>query len=190
VEKTDKIIYIPGLNSKGINNEFTTKFGAEVFNYNIKSNQIIPEMKEKVKAYIEKGTIPKIIGNSFGGWIAFKLNLIFDIPVFLINPVTDYKDMEQFIGEQTNFDTGEKYDFDESIISYIKSEDNKYADTMIEHQTINVAIGLKDEILDPYKFINTYNIFKVLRLPNEGHRIKDKSSIYNSDLFKKFINEK
>ena len=184
-----KLYYIPGLNSNGVNNFFSKEFDAEVITYDITKKDFLEDIIEQIDSDIKNNENVKIIGNSFGGWIATKLNLVFDIPVFLINPVAEAEQMKQFVGEQVNFDTGEKYHFSTSIIEYLKYEDEKYKDTIAELNTITIAIGEHDNIVDSSKFLNKYSTLNKIYLENEGHRISDegKKLIIKTKEFERFI---
>ncbi len=184
MSKKLKILYIPGLNSNGENNEFSD----DIVQYHTAPNFML-DVEKQIEKFISDRESIKLIGNSFGGWIALKLFKRYDIPTFVINPLLDTNDMNKFIGPQTNFDTGEKYEIKAQLVAYMNSVDQSLMDTITEQHYLFGAVSGQDVILNHEKINNIISTHNILYLPNSHHRIThyEKNTIKESSIFKEFL---
>jgi len=123
------------------------------------------DVRAKIDECIKKIKPDMIIASSTAGLFVTD----YDIPVILINPVVDRKDLE-------------KLHPDKDFSSYPLQPANK-------SPYIEVILGEKDEVLDFRKALEFFKDRKITIVTYEGHRLKDiepvKSSIENYKIFVK-----
>lgn len=112
-----------------------------------------------------------LIGTSLGGFYTIYLSTKFDIPSFIINPVTDLSVMENKIGNNQHLDTGELFSFTRENFEFIKGLETEIILSIKNSYYYNIVVGGKDEILkfdkikDLIPLWRTYTVF-----PEETHR--------------------
>jgi hypothetical protein len=89
---------------------------------------------------------PVLMGSSLGGFYATYLSEQFDLKAVLINPaVAAHELLIDEVGEQTNFHTGEKYQFTQHYVEQLRELDVK----QIQHPAnFMVLLQTGDEMLD------------------------------------------
>ena len=127
-------------------------------------------VRAKIDECIKKIKPDMIIASSTAGLFVTD----YDIPVILINPVVDRKDLEKLYP-------------DKDFSSYPLKPANK-------SPYIEVVVGEKDEVLDFRKALEFFKDREFIILSNEGHRLKDielvKKEIKNYKIFVKIDLEK
>ena len=106
-------------------------------------------VKEKIDKCIKEIKPELIIASSTGGLFVTD----YDIPVVLINPVVDRKDLERLFPDK---------DFSDYPLKPTKKS-----------PYIALILGEKDEILDYKKTLEFFNDAEIIILKNEGHRLKN-----------------
>ena len=119
-------VYIHGLNSSGKNNN-TSKLIHDVLQHkNVvfsptyqcdkTFDENMEDLIDQIKANIKVTDSTIIFGSSLGGVYAERLAERLHTKCVLINPVVEKEQLKQFVGEQTSFVDGKRYQFTEQLI--------------------------------------------------------------------------
>ena len=190
-----KYVYIHGFNSAGYGdkiNDLKANFGEEnVIALNLPYN---PEKAIQLLEFLVDAILCKdktvLLGTSLGGFYSLYLSYKFKIPAFIINPAIDpYNALKNELGEQTNFKTGERYNFTDEYLENLKNFYLTEKQLLEIKDLIFVYLDEEDELLDSKetkKYFEKYGIF-VKMYPNGNHRfthmkelIKDLTDILQS----------
>lgn len=140
------------------------------FEENIKS------LIEQIDAASEEDSC--IIGTSLGGFYADKVASHFGFPCVLFNPVCKpCEELRQFLGENVNFSTHERYSLTEEILSSYEGRD--FVDDCGIQRT--VFVSTRDEILlnNDTKVSSLYGGLAEIIVIDCPHRIEDFSPFVN-----------
>lgn len=169
-----KILNIHGFASTGNSNKYRKlcdKYGKE----NIISPTLPASPKEAVKLLenIIKENDYNILplGTSLGGFYSWYICQKFELKGIQINPLTNISFMTKFIGENTNLNSGEKFDFKEDYITELKELKVSIKD--ISYNVLNLFISEEDELFG--KSQNTLNEYKFANnviVTNDTHRFE------------------
>lgn len=157
------IIYIHGFNSTGPDSgkfaELTNGLPDIDVHAPTYSSADPDEATQKLEQYIEsyKGQYEDLmlIGTSLGGYYAQYLGHKYGAKIVLINPALEpTKTLKQYLGENTNFYTGEKYFLTEDNITKLE----KYDVASIYHDFGSLVLLDKgDDVIDYKVALTKYN---------------------------------
>jgi len=129
--------------------------------------------KENVRILIDFATkecVDFIVGTSLGGLYAAEVSLSMGIAGILINPsVEPYDTLPRYIGEHTNFVTGDK-------ISFTKELAESFPKNIRLHSHHLTFLGMKDELIDAEKT-------KQIVLKNNCEYVADENADHRWELF-------
>ena len=125
------------------------------------TNILIPNIDNDIKnAYqqieeIIKSESPSfIIGSSLGGFFGTYFSEKYDLLCVNINPAIPPIDMSEYLGENQNYSTGEKFVIDQDQLDWLDLM-NKKIRSLKKHQNFMTLVQSGDEILD-YKLAIEY----------------------------------
>ena len=112
-----------------------------------------------------------VIGTSLGAFYANLVASFYGMPCVMFNPVVDASvELFQFLGENENFDSGERYIFSEETLS-------SYENANIEVKSIprTIFVSSEDEVLrdNVQKVMDKYSSYSDIYITGGGHRIVD-----------------
>jgi len=116
---------------------------------------LIAKVKDYLANNVSVGDQVLCVGTSLGGYFATSIGELFDIPILVFNPsVEPYFDLYQYLGTNTNYKTGEKFEFTRNDLNsfecfdapYITSGSNSYA-VLCKH----------DRVINPKAAFDFYN---------------------------------
>ena len=172
------IIYLHGFNSSG-NNEKVTALNrylkTPVFAPSYPSNDIdnaITIVGDLIETNRKEDEPLMVIGSSMGGFIANYIGRKYNAKIVLINPALDIPSiLSNYLGENTNFKTGETYNL--TVEHIVKFETYKTADPYNELGTL-VLLNKGDEVIDYQEAANFFNGAADVRIfVNGDHRFKN-----------------
>ncbi len=143
-------------------------FGSAVHTPNMPNNPV--DWYGFLLGYIEdnfKDELLVLLGNSTGGlfasWIAHARNL----PLVLINPVIDARDLRRFVGVNRKFSTGEEWFFSDADVDLLRQYE-------MPKPTLPalVFLGEYDEVLDPQKTAARYEKRGRIVLNGNSHQYR------------------
>ena len=95
-----------------------------------------------------------LIGSSMGGFYGTYIAEKYDLPLVLINPaVKPYELLKDYLGENENIYTGEKYTFTEDHIQTLKNLD---VEQITKPERYYLLTQTADEVLDYQQGVNKY----------------------------------
>lgn len=155
-------VYIHGLNSSGKNNN-TSKLIHDVLHHkNVvfsptyqcdkTFDENMEDLIDQIKANIKVTDSTIIFGSSLGGVYAERLAERLHTKCVLINPVVEKEQLNQFVGEQTNFADGKRYRFTEQLIeSYNFEKLNTIPTIVFASNNDEVLTGNFDKVNQKYQ---------------------------------------
>ena len=129
-------------------NTNSTKILIPNLNNNIKN--AYQQIEEIIKTESPSSIIGSSLGGFFGTYFAKKYNLL----CVNINPAIPPIDMSEYIGENQNYSTGEKFIIDQDQLDWLETM-NKKMKTLKRHKNFLTLIQSGDEILN-YKLAIKY----------------------------------
>lgn len=129
-------------------NTHSTKVLIPNLNNNIKN--AYQQIEEIIKTESPSSIIGSSLGGFFGTYFAKKYNLL----CVNINPAIPPIDMSEYIGENQNYSTGEKFIIDQDQLDWLETM-NKKMKTLKRHKNFLTLIQSGDEILN-YKLAIEY----------------------------------
>lgn len=109
------------------------------------------------------GLVGSSMGGFYGTWMAEK----FDLPLVLINPaVRPYELLKDYLGENENIYTGEKYNFTEEHIQQLKALD---VTTITQPERYLLLTQTADEVLDYRQAVEKYADCRQIVEPGGSH---------------------
>lgn len=129
-------------------NTNSTKVLIPNLNNNIKNTY--HQIEEIIKTESPSSIIGSSLGGFFGTYFAKKYNLL----CVNINPAIPPIDMSEYIGENQNYSTGEKFIIDQDQLDWLETM-NKKMKTLKRHKNFLTLIQSGDEILN-YKLAIKY----------------------------------
>jgi len=113
---------------------------------------VISEMAtrpEKEPAYDQSQKVA-FVGTSMGGFYALYFSIVFGTPAVLINPVTNPSThMRKYLGIQKNLKTGKPFEWKKAYLNTLEKMEQTIQGATIENNRIFVALGQKDQSVDP-----------------------------------------
>ncbi len=180
--------YIHGLNSDGRRSQHALEqcLGKRVFNLSWESDRPFDEnlayllmQCEKIEEENESEDafdFLDLIGSSMGGYYASVIASIKNRSCALFNPVVyPRKTLKKFLGTNTNFATGRKYEITQSLIDTYNYEGH-LQDYGIRRL---VVLGKNDEILDYREAAAFYKDISRIIITEDKHQILDYSAFKN-----------
>lgn len=133
-------------------------------------NSLIKQIKNFVNSKEDRILL---IGSSLGGFYA--ADIVGRIPIrtkcILINPgINPQESLKQFIGENTNFSTNEKFILTQEVTNSYPPSINKAKFTGIDAY---VLLGKNDEVLDYRVAENFFKDRSIIEYLNCGHRLNN-----------------
>ena len=171
-----RIIYIHGFNSY-IGSTTAAKLRAlnlmDIFEIGYPSDEMFEDNLNSLRA--QYAQLPPddtiLVGSSLGG---FYISQLADLPrikaIVMINPVVyPETDLAQFLGQNKNFCTHEKYKFtDGALHSYHEFKDMRQTSV-----TRYLLLAMGDTLLNPLNAREYYDGYAELHLMDGGHRLED-----------------
>lgn len=109
------------------------------------------------------GLVGSSLGGFYGTWAAEK----YDLPLVLINPaVRPYQLLKDYLGENENIYTGEKYSFTEAHIQCLKALD---VEPVTRHSRYLLLTQTGDEVLDYRQAVAKYAGCRQIVEPGGSH---------------------
>lgn len=133
----------------------------------------------QLEALVQKEKNPIMVGSSLGGFYADYFNVRYDVPVVLVNPLIDARDLSQFLGENKNYYTGEKFVLTQEDVSFLEGIQKKKMSRRYSDAPEWVLIALDDEVLDHQKakhYFQGQNQI-IIDCPSGGHRFDDNDDL-------------
>lgn len=183
------IIYIHGFRSSG-----KARKAQETKDYFKDTKVLAPDLPVSPKIAFfrlcdiirEASGKPNIIGSSLGGFYGMLLNAKYGLKAVLINPaIKPYEVLKPYIGELTNYHTGEKFEWKEKHIDELINLNNKFF-KYINQKKLFLLLAKDDELLNHTETKSTFpKAGKIVEYENAGHEF----SRYNEALeeIKKFF---
>ena len=124
--------------------------------------KLIEEIKKFLKENASVGMSAVFCGTSLGGFYALYVADRFEGAVVAINPATEPAlELMKLVGENTNYDTGEKFIVtEEDVLEYAKVE-------LTDSRYVKILLGKNDNVIDPRKAMGKFSDVKVYE---EDHR--------------------
>ena len=111
-----------------------------------------------------------IIGSSLGGFYAFVLAEKLGCRAVLLNPsITPFDTLRQYLGEQSNIYTGEKFAFNSSHIAQLEA---MFVPRISTPSRYFLIVETGDEVLDYSAAVEYYQGAKQLVIPDGDHELK------------------
>ncbi|WP_413285824.1 esterase YqiA [Vibrio sp. MA40-2] len=122
----------------------------------------LPCLPEQAEAYLvelveqHKGSYQiGLVGSSLGGYMAIWLNSLYRFPAVLINPaIRPYELLQDYLGEQINPYTNERYVLQQEHVEQLKSLD---VQTVHEPSKFWLLQQKGDEVLDYHQAVNKFS---------------------------------
>ena len=155
-----KILYLHGFASSAD----STK--AKVIESFVKKNTsstkiLIPDLDnniknayQQIKEIIKTESPSSIVGSSLGGFFGTYFAEKFDLLCVNINPAIPPIDMSEYLGENQNYSTGEKFVIDQDQLNWL-GEMNKKIKVLKKHDNFMTLVQSGDEVLG-YKLAIKY----------------------------------
>lgn len=90
---------------------------------------------------------PILIGSSLGGFYVEYLSKTYNLDALLINPLTSVQDIKPFIGINTYFETGEKFNFSLEDFSYLVYLSTTLKDYKIGTEKREIIVAKDDKVI-------------------------------------------
>lgn len=104
-------------------------------------------------------------GTSLGGFFASYFNHQYDGRALVINPSVDpYNDLQKYIGENVNFNTGEKF-----VLT--KEDVDTFKDVSLNAENVKAIICVRDEVVDVVKSIAMFKNAELIE--SDDHQFTD-----------------
>jgi uncharacterized protein len=150
---TKKLLYLHGFNSSPKSEKaqkFKTYFNA-TNSYDVLVPELPPEPFDAIALSSEliasEAGIQGIIGSSLGGYYGLNLHAKFKLPLVLINPAAKpYLLLQAYIGENTNYYTGETYHVTPPHMEHLLALDVE--DSELDMTRLFLLTQTQDEVLD------------------------------------------
>ena len=147
------IIYLHGFNSTGqsAKGQYLKQHLHDIRvltpTYHYQPQQAITDLQELVQSSMQHSERLLLVGSSLGGYYAQYLSRQFDINAVLINPALQPMiTLDNYLGENTNFYSGETYTITRDDLDVLKSFD--VAEPCPSNTHILVLLDKADEVLD------------------------------------------
>jgi uncharacterized protein len=112
-----------------------------------------------------------LVGSSLGGYISTWLNSRHQLPAVLVNPaVKPYELLQDYLGEQVNPYTSEKYWLEPQHIDELKAMD---VDQLVDPKQFWLLQQMGDEVLDYRQAVEKYAASKQTVEPDGDHSFVD-----------------
>jgi len=132
--------------------------------------EAIHQLATLLDKQLSSGRKVGVIGSSLGGFMATGLSEKFGIPAVLINPsVKPYLHADHFIGENTNYYSGEKFTLHSGHIEQLRSLD---VTLLTKPESILVLLQTGDEVLDYREAVEFYQGAEQLVEQGGDHRFQ------------------
>jgi len=90
-----------------------------------------------------------VFGSSLGGFYALYLASKYDVKISLINPaVYAHRGLKSYIGKNTNYSTGEEFEWTEEYITQLENIFSKINPDAIKTENITLLLAKDDKLLD------------------------------------------
>ena len=108
------------------------------------------EVVKYTEKEIIKGKKPVLlVGSSLGGFYAYYLSMIHDIPAIILNPaMRPWAQLTPYIGSNKRSETGEEFLWKEAHIDALKSLNDKIEGTTRNFSNLHFFLSIDDESLD------------------------------------------
>jgi len=180
VKQPTLLIYIHGFNSSPLSHKAQVmREYCETYRPDIKvviprlpcfPSQAAQHLLEVVEQYKDEYQIG-LVGSSLGGFLSTWLNEKFGFKAVLINPaVKPYELLVDFLGEQENPYTKERYILDESHIQELKELD---VPELVQPNDFWLLQQMEDEVLDYRQAVEKYGDSKQTVEPGGDHSFID-----------------
>jgi uncharacterized protein len=111
-----------------------------------------------------------IVGSSLGGFYAVVLAEKLGCRAVLLNPsITPFETLRQYLGEQSNIYTGEKFEFKSSHIAQLEA---MFVPRISTPSRYFLIVETGDEVLDYSAAVNYYRGAAQLVIPGGDHELK------------------
>ena len=117
-------------------------------------NNNIKNAYQQIEEIIKTESPSSIIGSSLGGFFGTYFAKKYNLLCVNINPAIPPIDMSEYIGENQNYSTGEKFIIDQDQLDWLETM-NKKMKTLKRHKNFLTLIQSGDEILN-YKLAIKY----------------------------------
>ena len=173
-----KILYLHGFASSAD----STK--AKVIKSFVKKNNsstkiLIPNLDNNIKkAYLQIEEIIKaespssIIGSSLGGFFGIYFSEKYNLLCVNINPAIPPIDMSEYLGENQNYSTGERFFIDQGQLDFLDVM-NKKIRNLKNHQNILTLVQSGDEVLDYKLAIEYFSASQIEVIFGGNHSFED-----------------
>jgi uncharacterized protein len=173
-----KILYLHGFASSAD----STK--AKVIESFIKKNTnstkiLIPDLDNNIKnAYQQIEKIIKtespssIIGSSLGGFFGTYFSEKYDLLCVNINPAIPPIDMSEYLGENQNYSTGEKFVIDQDQLDWLDVMNQKIKH-LKKHKNFMTLVQSGDEVLDYKLAVQYFSTSQIEVIFGGNHSFKD-----------------
>ncbi|MCX7834228.1 MAG: hypothetical protein N2490_08470 [Ignavibacteria bacterium] len=167
------IIYIHGFRSSG-----KARKAQETKEYFKYTKVVTPDLPVSPKMAFfrlcdivrDAGGKTNLIGSSLGGFYAMLLNAKYGLKAVLINPaIKPYEVLEPYVGELTNYHTGEKFEWRKEHIIELKELNEKFF-KYVNQKKLFLLLARDDELLNHEETKFTFpNASKIIEYDKAGH---------------------
>ena len=186
-----KILYLHGFASSA--DSMKAKVIESFVKKNTSSTKIlIPDLDNNIKnayqqieAIIKTESPSSIIGSSLGGFFGTYFAQKYDLLCVNINPAIPPIDMSEYLGENQNYSTGEKFVIDQDQLDWLDLM-NKKIRSLKKHQNFMTLVQSGDEILDYKLAIEYFSSSQIEVIFGGNHSFEDFES--HIPKIQKFLN--
>ena len=148
-----KILYLHGFASSADSTKADLT-GSFVKRNTKKTKILIPDLDNdielafyQIESLILKESVTEFIGSSLGGFYGTYFSEKYDLRCVNINPAIPPLNMSQYLGENTNYSTGEKFIINKKHLNFIEKM-CKEIENITKPKNFMTLIQSKDEVLD------------------------------------------
>jgi len=150
-------------------------------NINNNINNAYQQIEEIIKAESPSSIIGSSLGGFFGTYFSEKYNLL----CVNINPAIPPIDMSEYLGENQNYSTGEKFFIDQDQLDFL-AQINKKIKNLKKHKNFLTLIQSGDEVLDYKLAIEYFSASQIEVIFGGNHSFEDFES--HIPKIQKFLN--
>ncbi len=114
-----------------------------------------------------------VFGSSLGGFYALYLASKYDVKISLINPaVYAHSGLKSYIGKNTNYSTGEEFEWTEEYITQLENIFSKINPDAIKTENITLLLAKDDKLLDYRETLDFFGnrYFRLILEETSGHK--------------------
>ena len=130
----------------------------------------------------------KIVGTSLGGFYALCLSYKSGVPAILVNPSTRPDEtLERCLGINTNFKTGEEFEFKSSYLESLKEMRQEIKLEDINVDQVLVLLGTNDELIKPKYAMEYFKKFQIFEYDTDHRFSRFEEAFRDNEVIHHFL---